>query len=113
MFATSFAVINHSNFGWVRGAAKVFKSSVLVERGFCSHCGTSLSFQRLDRPWINIAIGAFDDPSGVAPQIHVGIESRVPWWKSLGQLPETVTSPPASREEAAALASLQHPDRSR
>ena len=49
--------------------------------------------------------------TGATPeQIHVGIESRVPWWRSLGSLPEAITSPPASPEEAAWLASRQHPD---
>ena len=29
---------------WTRGTPKAFKSSAIVERGFCAECGTNLTF---------------------------------------------------------------------
>jgi hypothetical protein len=37
--------------------------------------------------WIDITIGSLDDPNAVAPGLNYGIESRVRWLETIGQLP--------------------------
>ena len=50
-----------------RGKLSIFKSSDVVERGFCRDCGTPLSFRNLDSDEINVSIGSLDDPKAVKP----------------------------------------------
>jgi hypothetical protein len=95
---------------WTRGAPKRFASSNKVERGFCEACGTPLTFEWSPKV-IDIAIGAFDDPTPIRPVLQMATESALPWIAELATLPE---KPP---EEEAAMAahyasvvSNQHPD---
>jgi len=62
------------------GAPKVYRSSSFAERGFCAECGTPLTFQYLAAPEnIGLAVGSFDEPARIKPEIHDGVESWVPW----------------------------------
>ena len=79
------------DFGWTRGAPKVFASSTVAERGFCADCGTPLTFRYVATPNISVAIGSLDHPEAVNPEMHYGTESRVPWLKLADGLPETTT----------------------
>lgn len=38
-----------SDFAWVRGEPGIYRSSEVVERGFCRDCGTPLSFRYIDK----------------------------------------------------------------
>jgi len=62
---------------WTRGAPKHFQSSNKVARGFCGYCGTPLTFE-----WSQyvheIAIGAFDDPTPIAPAMQNALNERPP-----------------------------------
>lgn len=63
------------------------RSSPLAVRGFCSACGTPLSFQYDDSPWVSISVGAFDEPAPLVPREHGGVESRLPWADAGAGLP--------------------------
>ena len=94
---------------WTRGEPKKFRSSNFAFRGFCGECGTPLTYEAPDG--IALAIGAFDDPSGLAPVIQWGIESKLPYVDHVPELPGEVTM--ADEEAAdflATLVSYQHPD---
>jgi hypothetical protein len=55
-------------------------SSPSVKRGFCSVCGSTLTYEG-DR-WpseIHVHIGAFDAPQDFAPKVHAFAEERIPW----------------------------------
>lgn len=95
---------------WTRGAPKHFQSSNKVKRGFCGDCGTPLTFE--PERWVaNVAVGAFDDPAAIVPAIQVGLEARLPYVDTLGDLPHR--DPEAAEKMAAYYASLvsyQHPD---
>ncbi len=64
---------------WTRGSPAFFASSNVARRGFCSVCGTPLSFEYLDSTHINITICSLDDPAAITPERHFGIESQQPW----------------------------------
>ena len=51
------------NFRWSRGKPGVFRSSSIVQRGFCRHCGTPLTFAYDHTPHMNISIGSLDNPA--------------------------------------------------
>jgi hypothetical protein len=95
---------------WTRGAPKYFQSSNRVRRGFCADCGTPLTFEPDDGP-PEVAIGAFDDPSGLRPVIQHDVASRLPWLDQMGDLP--VRNALEAEKVApyyASIRSFQHPD---
>jgi len=96
---------------WVRGEPKRFRSSNKVRRGFCAECGTPLTYEP-DGFHPEIAIPTLDEPGDVAPVIQVGLESRLPWFAGLPELP-TRSEAEATKVEAffADMVSNQHPDK--
>ena len=53
---------------------KWYKSSEKVNRGFCSHCGSPLFFDPIDKikhQWIGISLGAFDSPTNIKIALHI------------------------------------------
>ena len=94
---------------WTRGEPKKFRSSNFAFRGFCGECGTPLTYEAPDG--IALAIGAFDDPSGLAPVIQWGIESKLPYVDHVPELPGEVTmADQGAADFLATLVSYQHPD---
>lgn len=64
-----------------------FASSNVVERGFCSDCGTPLSYRQVDGPNISLTINSLDDPEAVRPEMRFSADAEVSWCGSLGHLP--------------------------
>jgi hypothetical protein len=105
------AGVARADFAWTKGEAAVFRSSSVAERGFCRDCGTPLTFRYLAEGAIDVTLGSLDDPAAAKPGAQLGVESRVPWWPDLLDLPESTTAedpPPGGLD---AIASYQHPDR--
>ena len=50
------------NLRWTRGTLSIFKSSNMVERGFCRDCGTPLTYSLVSAGHISVAINSLDDP---------------------------------------------------
>ncbi|MCW5716603.1 MAG: GFA family protein [Bauldia sp.] len=99
-------LVTVSDLTWTRGRPKRFWSSNLVQRGFCAECGTPLTFEH--PAGVELAIGAFDDPSAVPPTIQVSREERLPFFDGLPGLPLR-----PGHEAALFLATVvsrQHPD---
>jgi hypothetical protein len=46
------------DFAWVKGTPGIFKSSEVVERGFCRDCGTPLFFRYVDKDRISVSLGS-------------------------------------------------------
>ena len=101
-----------ADFGLTRGVLGVFKSSDLVERGFCRDCGTPLTLRDIDSDRIEIAIGSLDDPAAVPPTMQFGVESRLSWFAGLAELPGQATdaAQPAARMVVLRSTNHQHPD---
>ena len=67
-----------------------FQSSPIAKRGFCSACGTSLTFQYLEgTDKMDLIVGSFDEPSFFRPISHFGAESMHRAWLDTTGLPET------------------------
>lgn len=91
---------------WTRGAPSYFQSSINISRGFCSACGTPLTYKHPGG--LEIAIGAFDDRSDLAPQIQVNFASRNPWVTEIFAAP--VHDDPDFYAQQEQIISFQHPD---
>jgi hypothetical protein len=64
-----------------------YASSKIARRGFCSRCGTPLSFEFHESKNMDIAVGSLDDPSALRPVAHYSIETRVANWHVEDGLP--------------------------
>lgn len=73
------------------GEPEYYASSPIARRGFCSACGTSLTFDYPDSGNIDLVVGTFDDPSGFVPKHHFASESMHRAWVNTEGLPETRT----------------------
>jgi hypothetical protein len=104
------ALVTAHDLEWTRGKPKAFASSNKVRRGFCADCGTPLSYD-YGGP-IELAVGAFDDPSVVPPTIQVNPHDKQPFFDGLCSLPTRVAGAEPKQEAFnASIVSRQHPDR--
>jgi hypothetical protein len=95
---------------WTRGSPAFFHSSTLAERGFCVTCGTPLSFRYFEGDTFNVSIGSLDEPWRVKPARQYGVESRLPWFAELIDLPQSRTEDDIPAEVLARKKNYQHPD---
>jgi hypothetical protein len=109
-FFAAFSGVRMGDVTWTRGEPAIFKSSDLVERGFCRDCGTPLTFRYVDTDRISITIGSFDDPAPLTIEEQYGIESRLPAFESLQGLPGERSNDGELPERIARMASRHHPD---
>jgi hypothetical protein len=99
-----------SKFEVTRGTISTFASSAPVTRGFCSQCGTPLTFETNSAPTIAITLGSLDAPAQVEPVVQSGMESRVPWFDQLAGLPTEPTCGGGAELAEIAATNRQHPD---
>ncbi len=95
---------------WTRGAPAIFRSSNLAERGFCSQCGTPLTYRFLEGDDISVSVCSLDDPETAAPTLQYGVESELTWTGTLAALPRQRTGDYLTADQAARFSSHQHPD---
>ena len=94
---------------WTRGAPAHFQSSNLARRGHCADCGTPLTYEADD--YVNIMLGAFDDPGAIAPQLQIGLQGKLPYTDGVPDLPQRNGAAQADADVfLAAGVSNQHPD---
>jgi hypothetical protein len=78
-----------------RRRANALRSSPGAERGFCSRCGTQVSFTADYIPGlIDITIGSLDDPEQIAPDFHYWESRRLRWVQFADALPRHAEFPP-------------------
>jgi hypothetical protein len=92
---------------WTREQPTYFQSSVNIARGFCSRCGTPMTYRYPGG--IDLAIGTFDDRSDLAPQIQMNTGSAIPWVEHIFEAPKRSAADDAKRQQEAII-SFQHPD---
>jgi len=64
-----------------------YRSSPFAQRGFCSTCGTPLTFEFDDGKNLDLTVGSFDDPGRFKPTGHFGKESWHEAWLDTSTLP--------------------------
>ena len=98
--------VNVKDLQWTRGAPKHFASSDKVRRGFCSECGTPLTF---DYGEVDVSTGSLDNPELAPPTRQLSRETRLSYVDKLHALPADIPSD-ADVEFVNSLTSNQHPD---
>ena len=75
----TYSAVQPENFEIIKGEMAVYHSSPGVNRGFCSKCGTSLSYSGDD--WTDYAImsATLDDPGAAVPTSNVFTSDKQPW----------------------------------
>ncbi len=81
--------VREVGFCWTKDEPKRFASSNLVKRGFCPECGTPLTYEAPDG--MAVAIGAFDHPEIIEPDIQYGVEARIAYLDHLNDWPVRTT----------------------
>lgn len=82
-------------FRFVKGEPKIYKSSDIKEKGFCSECGSLLFDRYLVETGISnpdifwIQLGTLDRPGEVTIKWHVGVEAQLPWVRFDDGLPRS------------------------
>ena len=99
------ATVPAGDFAWTRGQAASFQSSSAAARDFCAACGTPLTFRFTPGERVSVGIGTLDEPGAVTPDEQIGIESRLPWWRHVAEIPDQAAQPMPG------LVIYQHPDR--
>jgi len=57
-----------------------YRSSAQVLRGFCSTCGSSLTYRNEARPQeIDVILASLDEPALLVPVMHVWVAEKLPW----------------------------------
>ncbi len=78
-----------SELRWTTAEPAYYASSKIARRGFCSHCGTPLSFEYAGSARIDLSVGSLDEPSAITPTSHFAVESRIANWHGADGLKET------------------------
>ena len=82
----------------LRGERAVYASSKGVARGYCARCGTQLSWEGDVLPGrVDVTLASFDDPTALAPTMHIWEKQRLSWLHTtdaLPRYPEFPTGPP-------------------
>jgi hypothetical protein len=80
----------------IEGAEKLtwFHSSEKVRRGFCSVCGSALFWDPVAHPFIGVAMGAFDAPTGTHLHVHIYTGSKGDYYEIGDDVPQYETVPP-------------------
>jgi hypothetical protein len=105
-----FTGVRLRDLAWTHGAPGIFRSSDLIERGFCRDCGTPLTYRNIEKDRISVSVGSLDAPARITMEKQYGIESRLPAFATLHELPGKTTEESMPREWLPRLASRQHPD---
>ncbi|MCU0832768.1 MAG: GFA family protein [Rhizobiaceae bacterium] len=95
---------------WTRGNRTLFHSSNTNQRGFCSACGTPLTYEH-ETYGIEIAIGTLDDPDQAQPVLQMNANYRRACFDRLAAVPHA-SPEQVEKLEAwnAGVISHQHPD---
>ncbi|MEG3165413.1 GFA family protein [Sphingomonas sp. PB2P19] len=87
----AFKGVAKSALTWTTREPDRYASSPFADRGFCSACGTPLTYERPDAAGMDLTVGSFDDPSRFVPVSHSGVESWHAAWLDTTGLPTTRT----------------------
>lgn len=74
----------------IRGADRVtwFRSSEKVRRGFCATCGSSLFWDPIEKDWIGVAMGAFEQPTDTRLRVHIFVADKGDYYDIADGVPQ-------------------------
>lgn len=67
---------------WIHEQPSEYASSEYVRRGFCSTCGSTLSFRDVRHPgYITLTIASLDNPNTIQPTYHIYTKEQLEWFQ--------------------------------
>lgn len=76
----AWATFPSAQFRLLHGTLASVRSSAQVKRGFCSVCGTSLTYAHAARPEeIDVALATLDAPEAISPEYHIWTADKLRW----------------------------------
>ena len=85
-------------FRWTRGAEHVQDYSLPGARffgtAFCRRCGSGVPRVSVERNVATVPAGSLDSEPGIAPDGHIFVDSRAPWFDIADTLPRFAEMPP-------------------
>lgn len=77
------------HFVLTEGALAEFASSPGVRRGYCSDCGTTITYRHELRPGeVDLTLATLDDPGSLRPNAHIWVRDKLPWVQISDGLPQ-------------------------
>lgn len=84
---TNWLGIKDTDLVFTKGRPAKYKAGG-VTRGFCSKCGSSLTYQANHFPdYVQIHVGTLDAPGAIIPLAHVHFAEKIEWFDVNDQLP--------------------------
>ena len=65
-----------------------YAASPTAQRGFCRNCGSFLFWQHKEEDTISIAMGALEDPTGLALSKHIFVADKGDYYDIADDLPQ-------------------------
>ena len=93
--AVAWAMFAESQLEFTNSRPAIYESSPGSRRGFCSRCGTQISFWADYLPGlVDITIGSLDDPNQIPPTFHYWESRRLSWLHLGDEMPRYPEFPP-------------------
>ena len=93
----AWGTVEDAGFAVTRGELAIYHSSPNVSRGFCPHCGTSLTYKNSERPGeVDVTLATLDEAAALVPVRHIWVQDDVAWPAGADGLPRYATVPRAS-----------------
>jgi len=89
------------NITWVKGEPSQYLFTDGCQRGFCSECGSTLTFRRDAE--LSVSVGSLDHPERATPVFHMMTEKQLPWIMLDDGLPCHLRFPPEGEDRDAGL----------
>ena len=83
---------------WRNQPPSAYKTDDGVERGFCSRCGSTMTFARPDRNEISVFAGTMDDPDLISPTAHAFYDHHFSWLELVDDNPKYPRHPPGNED---------------
>ncbi len=86
--------VERAHFRWLSGQADItsYRSSAVLARPFCKHCGASVPDDSNDP--VGVPAGLLEDDPGIKPSAHIFVKSKSPMWDINDELPKFDAYPP-------------------
>lgn len=83
--SVAWVTVNKAHLLWERGSPTRYRTDTAAWRSFCPACGTSLTYERDDRPGeIDVTAGSLDHPEDFPPLSDFYQEEKLPWTRLAG-----------------------------
>jgi hypothetical protein len=90
----AWGTVNADQFRILSGDPSAVRTSPEVERTFCAYCGSSLTYSHTLRAGeLDFTLVSLDDPSALAPGMHIWVQDKLPWVRLDDGLPQFQTVP--------------------